>query len=421
MTDKSTSLFRKEAISHFASIDEFDQALVVTSRKAWLILIAVCLFITGIVVWGIYGSVPVRINGEGILLVEKGSLYNAVAPEGAGRIIRFAVSAGDHVKRGDVIAYLDTPDLTEQLNNGKQYLQVLQKEYQELNITSQKEIKKRKKFLDIQAMALQRALKSEQDKLVHVEELLKIKQDSFKRGIATKEELTTSQRDFYNSKRQIEEIKERITSNKIALTDFVDQWQQRMRDLELKVKHQQHEVANLQAKLKVGELVKSAIDGIVVDILATVGDKVEGGKAVASIATTGQGLDALIYVPAHDGKLIKPKMEAFVSPTTVKREEYGSIVSQVLAVSDFPSSPQAIRSVLQNDELVKKFSGEGAPIAVRVRLFSDPNTFSGFKWSSSNGPPQKITPGTLVTAMITVEYKRPITLVIPTIKKLLWQ
>jgi len=54
-----------------------------------------------------------------------------------------------------------------------------------------------------------------------------------------------------------------------------------------------------------------------------------------------------------------------------------------------------------------------------VALSEDPATASGFKWSSSNGPPMKVFSGTICNARVTVSKKRPISYVIPLFKSTL--
>jgi HlyD family secretion protein len=47
----------------------------------------------------------------------------------------------------------------------------------------------------------------------------------------------------------------------------------------------------------------------------------------------------------------------------------------------------------------------------------DPATPSGFKWTSREGPETKIGSGTLLQVQISVEERRPIELVIPTVRR----
>jgi HlyD family secretion protein len=78
-----------------------------------------------------------------------------------------------------------------------------------------------------------------------------------------------------------------------------------------------------------------------------------------------------------------------------------------------------MKVVLRNDELVKQLSNKGAPIEVTALLSQDSTTKSGYKWSSSQGPPTGIFSGTQATASIVVDRKPPVEFVIPKIKELL--
>lgn len=128
--------------------------------------------------------------------------------------------------------------------------------------------------------------------------------------------------------------------------------------------------------------------------------------------------NAILYVRAELGKQIEAGMEVQVTPTFIKREEYGSIKGTVAEVSDLPVNAKRIQAVLQNENLVRSFSEDKAPFEIRVILQKDPETRSGFAWTSSKGPDQTITLGTIVGARIVIKRQPPITLLVPALKKL---
>ena len=69
---------------------------------------------------------------------------------------------------------------------------------------------------------------------------------------------------------------------------------------------------------------------------------------------------------------------------------------------------------LQNDILVQQFvKVVGPALRVKIKLKTDRNTISGYKWSSDQGYPAQITPGTEAAVGIVVEETRPIDLVVP--------
>ncbi len=132
-----------------------------------------------------------------------------------------------------------------------------------------------------------------------------------------------------------------------------------------------------------------------------------------------KNLEAVLYFPPRQGKKIRLGMEVQVAPSTVKQEKYGVIKGMVTFVSEFPSTSQGMMRTIKNQELVRQLSMGGAPIEVRADLIPDPRTPSGYKWSSSEGPPMKIHTGTLCFSTVTVAEQPPINLVIPLFKKYL--
>ena len=62
------ALFRKAALDKLASPERLDVLVRVTSPTGWLALLTLGAVIVGVVIWGIVGSIPDRIDGQGILL-----------------------------------------------------------------------------------------------------------------------------------------------------------------------------------------------------------------------------------------------------------------------------------------------------------------------------------------------------------------
>ena len=91
------------------------------------------------------------------------------------------------------------------------------------------------------------------------------------------------------------------------------------------------------------------------------------------------------------------------------------MIGEVKSVSNFPVTPEALRRVLRNDSLVETFAGDSAPIEVVAKL-KPAKTPSGFQWSSSQGPPTQVFSGTIVSASVVVESRKPISYVLPVIK-----
>ena len=162
--------------------------------------------------------------------------------------------------------------------------------------------------------------------------------------------------------------------------------------------------------------VKSTVEGRVVEVKKRAGDRVTAGEAIAVVEPPSAMLEPLVYVNASLGKRIKPGMEAQISPSTVRKEEYGFLVGKIRTVGEYPVTPQAVRSAVANEALANQLLGESSKIEVWASLMSNPATPSGYTWSSSSGPPFKIDGGTQIIVSVVVDRRPPISYIIPMLR-----
>ena len=71
-------------------------------------------------VWGIFGTIPTKVMGQGIL-VEKGALFDVVSL-GDGQILDIFVDVDDKVKAGQIVARISQPDIEHQLEEARRTL-----------------------------------------------------------------------------------------------------------------------------------------------------------------------------------------------------------------------------------------------------------------------------------------------------------
>jgi biotin carboxyl carrier protein len=159
--------------------------------------------------------------------------------------------------------------------------------------------------------------------------------------------------------------------------------------------------------------VTSSSAGHVIEVLTRAGDFLPAGAPVISLDPPERAMTAYLYLPVGPGKQVQPGMTAQVSPSTVQSEQYGFLIGQVRSVSEFPVTQRGIQRLLENEELVQQFLSRGPVIEVTVDLVEDPNTASGLKWSSPQGPPIEISPGTTAAGAVVLDEVRPIELVVP--------
>lgn len=109
-------------------------------------------------------------------------------------------------------------------------------------------------------------------------------------------------------------------------------------------------------------------------------------------------------------------MKLQVTPTTVQRERFGGMIATVTHVSAFPVTKEGALRVVGSPEVVQSLMSSGPQIQVVAQLQPDASTFSGYKWSSSQGPELKVSSGTTISIQVTIEERAPITFILPLLR-----
>ena len=142
------------------------------------------------------------------------------------------------------------------------------------------------------------------------------------------------------------------------------------------------------------------------------GDGVSSGTPLYDIRieTGNEDLIALVYVPVLTGSKIKPGMTIQVAPGAVDSSLYGSLVGNVLNVSEYPVPSDRVAYWTGNEEFAKWVVQKcgGAVMEVRVELIYDEETPSGYLWTTILGPDEQIRAGMVCTSTAIVKREAPI-------------
>ncbi len=165
-------------------------------------------------------------------------------------------------------------------------------------------------------------------------------------------------------------------------------------------------------------VIRSPHEGRVTEVVVSPGAFVQPGKTIVRLESLHGDYEAVVYVPALEGKKVKTGMTVRLSPSIVRPEEYGYIMAKVSWVSPYPVTREYLMAELGSDEeLVASLLANGTAVEFVADLQKDASTPSGFHWSSSRGPEVKIESGTICQTSIVLERVRPITLLVPFIRK----
>lgn len=152
----------------------------------------------------------------------------------------------------------------------------------------------------------------------------------------------------------------------------------------------------------------------VLEILVAKEDAITADTTIVSVELLDEEILGVFYLPATVAGQVRPGMAVRVSPSSAKREEFGFMIGRVRSVAPFPSTERGMTALLENDSLVQLFrtATRGAPVEARVELIRG-QTPSGFRWSSSSGPPVPVASGTLALADFVLSDQSPISQVLP--------
>lgn len=415
MAVASESIFRRAALERLSSPDQLDRLITLTSPLGWAALAALVVLLAGIVGWSVFGTVATRVSGAGILVTRGGRVFDAMAP--AAGILVSVTAIGAKVKKGDIVASLDDTEIEQDLRHAQTVLSEQQQDLAQLVARFDREIAARKK-IDAQ----------QRDNLAGVITAARQRHDFYSRALTADEPVAAkgfiTPRFVQDTRQQIDAADQdlrRARSDLLKLDaeelDLAGRRDQEVYHQQEQVNAARRAVDELRIKRERTTEIRSAFAGTVTEVKAVAGTVVAAGRPLLSIETGGQGLEMILYVPPEHGKKIRPGMEVRIEPATVKKEEFGTLVGHVLEISQFPASPEGMMAVLQNRELVSRFTAHGAPYAARIRLARDPRTPSGYAWSAGAGPPVTLSSGTTAAAEVTVRTQAPITLALPLLRE----
>ncbi|MEW1865624.1 MULTISPECIES: HlyD family efflux transporter periplasmic adaptor subunit [unclassified Streptomyces] len=164
------------------------------------------------------------------------------------------------------------------------------------------------------------------------------------------------------------------------------------------------------------ETVRAVAAGRVTALAAKIGAVVATGADLATLEHADGPADplvAVLYAQGGSASSILPGAAVDLTLQTVPTRDYGVLRGRVLAVGRVPETRQQITSFLGDAQLGDQFSAKGQPVAVVVQLDRAAGTKSGYRWSSTGGPPYAIDSRTLLSGAVHLAAQHPIDWVKP--------
>lgn len=369
--------FLEQALEAHTSQDSLDQPLPLLRPSAWALLLGLLILCATILIWSILGRLPVRIHGRGVLLFPEALV--PVQSLISGPLQQILVREGQCVRAGQILARIDQVQLSGMIDSDQQRLRNLRRQHQLANLQAQ----------DERALAA-----AERQRLAPYRGS----------GSIAKEAFVDKERQLWRLDRQQQA-----------------QAQQRLQAIE----EVGLALVRQRAEYQRTSVVVAPVAGCLVEQLVQPGAVVNPGTPLFTLDRQDRRrqLVSLAYFPSQDGKRLKPGQMVRITPNTTRSQRHGGIRGRILSLSTLPVSREALRQRLGRETLVASVqppgSGGNEPLIEAVTsLERNPRTFSGFDWGGGPGPELILSPGTSTEVSVMVEYRQPISYVIPLLRQI---
>ncbi|MEM1394685.1 MAG: NHLP bacteriocin system secretion protein [Cyanobacteria bacterium P01_H01_bin.150] len=475
MSEEKRTIFREKALERLSSPERLDTLMKVVAPRDWLPLGGLALFAMLAVFWSIFGKIPITVAGKGIVINPRrvSQFQSAIS----GQLQSLKVKNGQCVRKDDILGIIDPAPIRQQLQQQRDKLAQLRQQFAKTSLVRQQRTELETEAITAERKSLKQRLEnllllspqinkeglnsisqqrqSLEERLRDAKELTPILQQRLtkqrrlqRQGAISQERVLQVEQDYRKTRQNISQIQAQLQQLQLQKTQLQQKYQENLNNItqikaeleKLNIQSKRLEQDNLEAnnteKNQIQEalqniarlrkevadnsMIKSHHAGCILEITATVGQYLQPGNRLGTLQISKEVNDSksVAYFAVADGKKIKPRMRILITPDTVKRSRFGGIVGEVVEVSPFPVTYEGATSVIGNPEVVNTIMGkEGGKIEVVAKLKLDSDTFSGYKWSSSQGPNLEISSGTTATVRVTVEERSPISFVLPILRE----
>jgi len=409
----SQPIFRDEALAYISTPSDVNKVISVVGSGTWILIVV---FVIAMVMgfgWLFYGSIPITLQGQGILIPKGGIFKTVSSPEGYNIIKSLSVKTDQMVDKDQVVAILDNPEITKSIAVRTEYIADLKKKKEELSVAAVKSINEKRENYEKQKKIIEDGLKTKMGYLKHLEANLEKQKRLLEKGYAKQQNVLDVESQINGIRQEDLQSKDKLVQLKKELIVDQENWTQKERDISLKLADEVRGLDDLKTRQETTRTIKSPLKGKVISIHHKVGDNVPANEPLITISQGDESqLEGLIYLNPLEGKEVKIGMKVYMIPTHLEKEHVGYVQGEVLEVSPYPETARSLMSTLQNEELVKKFTETSPPISARVRILKDSN-----KQNKSPIELFKLSPGTWIYGRVIVERRSPFAIIIPEIKK----
>jgi HlyD family secretion protein len=404
--DDDTLIFRKVSIERLSAPEQLNKLFIPIRSHLWLVWATLGFLATALMLWLSFGSIPVFIEGVGIVMNRKGLF--TIQSKTAGVVKEILVNSGDLVQQDQLVARIYDSQEELRYQSANQRVRKLEEDLKTLENQIQIEVTAQKEAIKKQIAAEEFTI-SELVKIIpELTEAEKTQKKLLQDGLISSKAYQETKQNLSQRLIALETARGTLSALKANLSKSYREPEVQEKKRALLNAKQQQDLLKLSLRY---DTILSPAEGRVLEILVDKGYHVQIGTPLLHMEYGIKGeAQHIVYafVPVEMGKRIEIGTEVKIELTTIKVEEFGAIVGKVIEVSHYAISKENLASRIQNEGLVSFLTkGADAVVQVTVEPVLDPTTPTGYKWTSGEGPPGKITTGTICIVRGIVDRVRP--------------
>lgn len=413
----AAKFFRKAALEKLSTPEKLDQLITIINPRSWILLLTITFGISAGVCWGFLGKTKTKVDASGILL--SGKVDNIVSVA-SGQLMELKVAVNDEIEVGQIVAVINQPEVTQQIQEAEAKLEEYELQLEQLQQFGNQDTRVQEQLAQEQSISLKEKIDINNGKINFLSKQFEKEEILLDKGLITASQVEQTKQQIVGLRNEIKSINAKITQVASQKLSMEYDFGQRTTTLNQRIGQSRRQIKQLKERFDLSSKITSRHSGKILEVMTDEGLMLQPGSPLYKLGPVDSDLGemrAILYLSSKDGKKVLEEMEALIAPSTVQPQEFGYMKGKITYVSEFPATQQGMMSILKNEELVRQMLSLGAPFEVHVSLNKSDASTSGYAWTSKDGPPVDIFPGTPCSARLTVNEQTPISIVMPALRK----
>nr|WP_286195510.1 NHLP bacteriocin system secretion protein [Synechococcus sp. CCAP 1479/9] len=375
--------------------------------------------------WVLFWPVPTEVMGQGVLIYpDTAGLLDARA---GGQVRRLRVAVGQPVRKGQVLMELYLPVLDRQLQQQRGNLAQLERDNRDLDRRDALRLSSERLSVDTALAKLaQDRRRYEELAATYAEKVRNL------RWLSKREVVAPLASEVVAAEQGLTSTSVSLDAVRIQEKDLLTRYEQVRLDIQTQALRRRYQIDDMRRQIRVTEArlafdgqVLADRDGTVLDLQVIQGQTVATGQRLGTLGRAGGGgaggprLQAVAYFAPADARRLPAGLPVEVVPLWDQRGRFGGIVGKVVQVLALPATEEDISTTIGNPQLARDLLKHGPVMRTEIALERDPRSRDGYRWTLSGGSGVfPVREGLTIAAHAYVEWRTPITYVIPGLRSL---